>query len=426
MSQTHSQQLTHAPHLSPSEAANIERNPYKQDFPLLAEQPNIAYLDSAATTQRPQAIIDAQANFYKELNANALRGLYKLSYEATEAVEETRKKAAKFVGAQDPREIVFAKNTTELLNLLAFSLGRLCLTPEDVVVSTVAEHHSNTLPWQRACAEHGATLRLMRPDAAGCFTQEEIDRCITPGVKIVTIAHVSNVLGTIAPIPDIAQRAHEVGALCVVDAAQSAPHLALNVSTLGCDALVFSGHKILGPFGVGVLWAHLNLLEQMDPFLLGGEMIDSVTEERTIWAPVPQKFEAGTQDAASIAALGVAFDYLDEVGMEAIEAREAALMDYLIEQLNTLPYIHIQGTTLADKRVGVIAFEMEGIHPHDVASLLDTKNVYVRAGFHCAEPLHMWLDSSSTTRVSLAFYNDKADIDAFIAGLKYVWEVFHG
>lgn len=418
--------LTHAPHLSPAEAADITKNPYKADFPLLAQDETLVYLDSAATAQRPKAVVEAQKNFYERLNANALRGLYELSVEATALLEQARKKVATFINATSANEIIFTKNTTESLNLAAHSLGELLLKSGDNVVVSVVEHHSNFLPWQVAADAHGAEFRVIHPERDGTFSEQKVASKIDEHTKIVAIAHVSNVLGSIAPVKKISQLAHEVGAVCVVDAAQSIPHMKIDVEALDCDLLAFSAHKVFGPLGVGVLWGRMQLLQEMPPFLVGGEMIDSVTEEGAVWAPVPQKFEAGTLDAAGIASTAIALDYIAAVGMEAIEARERALVHYLYEQLSALPFVTVLGPKNSDERIGVVSFTVDDIHPHDVASLLDSKRVCIRAGKHCADPLHVWVGADSTNRASVAFYNEKSDVDALIAALKYVWEVFRG
>lgn len=407
-------------------AVAIDENPYLADFPLLASRPDIHFLDSAATAQRPGSVIDAQADFYRDTNASPLRGLYSLSVEATRTVDEARAKVARLIGADDPREVVFTRNTTESLNLAARSLGDLLLEPGDRVVISVMEHHSNLIPWQQVCAEHGAELVYLYPDEEGRVSQEEIDAKIVDGTKIVSVAHVSNVMGVELPVRAIAKAAHDHGAVCVVDAAQSVPHLQVNVQELGCDLLAFSAHKVFGPMGIGVLWGRLDLLEAMPPFLTGGEMIDSVTETEAVWAPVPEKFEAGTQDAAGIGALGAAVDYVEQVGYPAIQAREAALVDYLVGRLSELPYVTVYGPKDPAERHGVVAFNVEGIHPHDVSSLLDSKDVCIRAGHHCAQPLLTYLGVDNTNRASVAFYNDKEDIDALIDRLEFVWGVFNG
>ncbi len=408
------------------EAVDLAENPYKKDFPLLANNPHLTFLDSAATAQRPTVVLDAQRDFYERLNSNPLRGLYKLSVEATEAIDKVRRKVADFIGAPLSQGIVFTRNATESLNLLALSLGRSILGPGDEVCITIMEHHSNILPWQQVCRETGAKLVFMRPNEDCKLTAEEIEAKITRRTKIVSVTQVSNVLGVENPIKDIAKRAHAVGALCFVDGAQSVPHMGVNVQELGCDALAFSAHKMFGPMGIGVLWAKKDLLEKMPPFLTGGEMIDWVTEDSFGCAPVPQKFEAGTQDAAGIAGLGAAVDYMRAVKRENLEARERALVADLARKLGDLPFIRLIGPSNPNDHVAVVSFNVCGIHPHDVASILDSYDVAIRAGHHCAQPLLAWMGIESCCRASVAVYNDEQDIDNLVDGLKKVWEMFNG
>ncbi len=404
----------------------IISNPYKADFPLLATRSDLAFLDSAATAQRPLSVIDAQSDFYKTMNANPLRGLYDISVMATQAIQEARAHNARFIGASDPDEIVFTRNSSESLNLLARTLGDTRLRAGDEVCITIMEHHSNLIPWQQACLRAGAKLVYMYLDDDCKLTQEEIEAKIGPKTRIVSLTHVSNVLGVENPVAAVARRAHEVGALVVVDGAQSAPHIKVDVKELGCDFFVFSSHKALGPMGIGVLWGRRDLLEDLPPFLTGGEMIDSVTEQDAVWAPIPTKFEAGTQDAAGIHACGVALSYFDEKGQDRLEARERKLVDYLFRRLAALPYVTIVGPREACDHVGVVSFNLEGIHPHDVAALLDVKHVAIRVGHHCAQPLLAYLGMQTCCRASIAFYNDARDIDQLIDGLAFVWSVFHG
>lgn len=428
--------------------ADIHESPYKQDFPLLAGHPEIAFLDSAATAQRPAAVLDAQRSFYETMNANPLRGLYSLSVAATEAIEDTRAAIAAHLGVAGAdgsagmaakvragNQVVFGRNASEMLNLVAHGLARdhagtalggRPLGPGDEVVITIMEHHSNLIPWQQACAATGATLRYLFPEKDGTITPEQIEAAITPACRIVSCTHVSNVLGVETPIAAIAARAHEVGAVCVVDSAQGVPHLGVDVGQLGCDLLAFSAHKLGGPMGIGVLWGRPEVLDAMPPFLTGGEMIDSVTQTGAVWAPVPQKFEAGTQDAAGIYATGAALSYLHGIGMDVVEEREQALSAYLCERLQALPFVEVYGPAEPTRHVGAVPFNVDGIHPHDVASLLDSKNVCIRAGHHCAQPLLAWLGQESTCRASVAFYNDASDIDRLIEGLEFVWGIFHG
>lgn len=409
-----------------SKVIDIERNPYKRDFPLLANNPQITFLDSAATAQRPASVLDAERDFYEHLNSNPLRGLYKLSVEATEAVDKAREKVAKFINADSADDIVFTRNATESLNLMAKSLGSVVLKPDDEVVITIMEHHSNLIPWQQICKKTGAKLVYMYPDKQGFLSDEEIEKKIGPKAKIVSVGHVSNVLGIENPVKKIGERAHEQGAYFIVDGAQSAPHIQVDVKDIGCDAFAFSGHKIFSPMGIGVLWAKHDLLEMMPPMLTGGEMIDSVSEHDAVWAEIPHKFEAGTQDAAGAVALGAAIDYVNRIGMDRMEAREHALVKYLAQQLSSLDFVRLFGPEDPSKHVAVVSFNVCGIHPHDVASILDASDVCIRAGHHCAMPLMIWLGVNATCRASVAMYNDKQDIDRLISGLKKVWAVFNG
>ena len=419
--------------LTDEELACIATSPYKADFPLLAKNPNLVFLDSAATAQRPEPVLAAERTFYETMNANPLRGLYRLSVEATASIEDARAHIARFIGAVDDSgkpqgsEIVFTRNASESLNLVARTLPQVVeLGPGDDVVISIMEHHSNIIPWQQVCAATGANLVYLRLDDNYAITPAEIEAKIGPAAKIVSVTHVSNVLGVENDIAAIAARAHQMGATMVVDGAQSVPHLAVDVRALGCDLLAFSAHKMGGPMGIGVLWGKAELLDAMPPFLTGGEMIDSVTETGAVWAPVPQKFEAGTQDAAGSYAFDAALTYLEQHGMEALEQRERLLATYLTDQLSALDYVHIVGPTDGTCHVGAVAFNVEGIHPHDVASILDMSDVCIRAGHHCAQPLLAYLGESSTCRASIAFYNDKQDIDTLVEALSNVWQVFHG
>jgi cysteine desulfurase / selenocysteine lyase len=407
---------------------DIETNPYKADYPLLAAKPELAFLDSAATAQRPAAVLEAQKSFYETMNANPLRGLYQLSVDATAAIGEARAKVAAFIGANDPAEVVFTRNASEALNLIAKTLGPQVLHEGDEVCISIMEHHSNLIPWQQVCRAAGAKLVYLRPDAEGVITPEEIAEKIGANTKIVSVTHVSNVLGVENPVRAIADAAHAVGATVIADGAQSLPHVRVNVAELGVDAFAFSAHKLGGPMGIGGLWGKRELLEALPPFLTGGEMIDSVTETDAVWAPIPEKFEAGTQDAAGIYATGAAIDYITAHGQEALEARERELAAYLCEQLQALPFVTVIGPSDPHAHIGAVSFNVNGIHPHDVSSLLDTQDVAIRAGHHCAQPLLAWLgvENGACCRASIAFYNDKADIDKLVAGLNFVWGIFHG
>ena len=414
---------------------DIEKNPYKADFPLLAGHPELAFLDSAATAQRPACVLDAERDFYTQMNANPLRGLYSLSVRATSEIAAVRKQIAELIGAVDEAgkpaadDIVFTRNTSESLNLVAKSFAPTVLGAGDEVAVTVMEHHSDLIPWQQACRAAGATLVLLYPDDQGVIRDEEIAAKIGPKTRIVAVTEVSNVLGVRNPVEKIAQAAHAQGAYVVVDGAQSVPHMAVDVRELGADFLAFSAHKALGPMGIGVLWGRHELLDAMPPMLTGGEMIDSVTEQDATWAPVPEKFEAGTQDAAGIYATGAALTYLTRtVGYDAVAARESALVAYLMGRMAELDFIDVIGPSDASAHHGVVSFNVRGIHPHDVASILDASGVCIRAGHHCAQPLLTWLgvENLACCRASVAFYNDKSDVDRLIDGLKQVWQVFHG
>ena len=407
---------------------DLDANPFKKDFPLFGRHPEITFLDSAATAQRVKGVLDAQREFYETMNSNPLRGLYSLSVEATAAIDEVRKKAARFIGARDPDEIVFTRNASESLNLMARSYGDANLQPGDEVCISIMEHHSNLIPGQQACAQHGAELVYLRCSKDGDYeiSEEEIERKIGPKTKIVSVMQVSNVLGVENPIKKIAQRAHEVGAICIVDGAQSAPHMPVDVEELGCDAFALSAHKMFGPMGIGMLWARREILEGMPPMLTGGEMIDWVSEDQAAWAPIPQKFEAGTQDAAGIAAFGAAIDYIEGVGHDVLAARERALVAELTRRLGELPFIRLIGPRDPDKHVGVVSFNLCAVHPHDVASILDSYDVCIRAGHHCAQPLLTYLGIQSCCRASVALYNDRGDIDRLVEALTKVQEMFNG
>jgi cysteine desulfurase/selenocysteine lyase len=367
------------------------------------------------------------------MNANPLRGLYSLSVRATQAIEATRAHIARFIGATDeagePQKdaIVFTRNASESLNLVAHTLLDVVgLGPGDEVVISIMEHHSNLIPWQQACARTGATLRYLRLQDDFTIPASEIKEKIGPKTKIVSVTHVSNVLGTRNDVAAIAQAAHAQGATVVVDAAQSAPHVAVNVRELGADLLCFSAHKLLGPLGIGILWGRPELLDAMPPFLTGGEMIDSVSETDAVWSQVPQKFEAGTQDAAGAFATDAALTYMETIGLDVIEERERLLARYLTEALLSRDYVTIVGSTDGTAHVGAVSFDVRDVHPHDVASILDMRGVCIRAGHHCAQPLLTYLGWHSTCRASVAFYNDKHDIDRLVDGLDTVWGIFHG
>ncbi len=412
--------------MTPDQVEEIKANPYKEDFPLLSANTDLAFLDSAATAQRPACVLEAQRSFYETMNANALRGLYRLSVEATEAINEARSSVASFIGATQSQDVVFCRNTSEALNIVAKSFGPSVLEPGDEVCISIMEHHSNLIPWQQVCRATGATLVYLRPDDQGVITPQEMDRKINERTKIVSVTHVSNVLGIENPVAELGKRVHAVGGYLVVDGAQSVPHIPVDIKQIDCDFFAFSGHKVFGPFGIGVLWGRHDLLDSMPPFLTGGEMIDSVSETDAVWAPVPEKFEAGTQDAAGIYATAKALEYVNALGMQSLQGREMLLMDYLMDRMRELPFIEIIGSEDPAKHHGALSFNVKGIHPHDVSSILDSCNVAIRAGHHCAQPLLTWLGVESCCRASIAFYNDTSDIDALISGLNTVWSIFNG
>ncbi len=396
------------------------------DFPILAEAVNghpLVYFDNAATTQKPRQVIDALVRYYEHDNANIHRGIHTLAVRATNQYEAVRSKAAAFIGAPTAESIVFTRNTSESLNLVARTWAEN-LGPGDEIVLTVMEHHSNIVPWQLLAKRTGVTLRYVDIDDSGRLSPDSLEEAITPRTRLVSVAHVSNVLGTINPIARIAEMAHRVGALICVDAAQSVPHIEVDVSSLGCDFFAFSAHKMLGPTGIGVLWARPELLDSMEPFLGGGDMISTVRLESSTWAEVPHKFEAGTPNIADVIAFGAAIDYLEEIGMATVREHETNLTSYTLEQFAKLPYVRPFGPFEAADRSGVISFEVEGAHPHDVATIMDGHGVAIRAGHHCAQPLMRRLAVPATNRVSFAIYNEQHEIDVFLEALEHVRTVF--
>lgn len=395
----------------------------RKDFPIF-DGNKITYLDSGATTQRPKQVLDAVENFYKTANANPHRGAYELSIEATNIYENARVKVSEFINSSEPEQIIFTRNSSESLNLIAYSYGLNNLKKDDKIVISIMEHHSNLVPWQFVSKKTGSTLEYMYVNEEGVLTDEEINRKIVPGVKIVGITQISNVLGTINDVRKIVKKAHEVGAIVVVDGAQSVPHIKVDVQDLDCDFLVFSGHKMLSPLGIGVLYGKKDLLNKMDPFLFGGDMIEYVYEQETTFAPLPAKFEAGTQNVGGAVGLSAAIDYINSVGMDTVKEIEEELTKYLFEELSKLDYITIYGPKDLSKKTGVISFNINGIHPHDVASVLDSVGVCVRSGNHCAQPLLRSMDIDSTVRASLYMYNTKEDIDKLINGLNKTYKVF--
>jgi cysteine desulfurase/selenocysteine lyase len=390
-------------------------------FPLLQKQQDgkrMVYLDSGATSQRPQAVLDAVSRFYKEDNANPHRGVYALGERATAAYESARDTVAEFLHAKR-EEVIFTRNATEALNLVAYSWGLHNLKAGDRVVVSILEHHSNLIPWQQVCRATGAELTFLYTDQRGVISDEEIEKKITKGVKLVAITHVSNVLGLVSPVQKVVDRAHAVNAVCVLDAAQSAPHLQLDVTKLGVDFLAFSGHKLYAPLGIGVLWGRKELLDDMPPFLTGGDMIESVREQDATWAELPQKFEAGTQNAGGAVGLAAAIHWMQGVGYDTIARRENDVYQYAWQVLSQLPHVTLYGTAQG-QHCGAISFNVEDVHPHDVATILDADAVCVRAGHHCAQPLLHHLGLNSCCRASFAVYNTREDVDALAASLQKV------
>jgi cysteine desulfurase/selenocysteine lyase len=392
----------------------------RKDFPILNRQVHgkpLVYLDNAATTQKPRQVIDALVNYYENYNANIHRGLHKLAEEATTAYEESRAKVGRFIKSPEgARSIVFTRNCTEAINLVANAWGRKFLNPGDEIVLSVEEHHSNLVPWQLIAKERGAILRHVDIDDEGKLRRDQLEQYIGPKTKIVTLVHASNVLG-INPVREAAELAHRYGAVMLVDGAQSVPNMPVDVSDLGCDFLAFSGHKMAGPTGIGVLWAKPELLEAMDPFLGGGEMISRVTLEESTWNEIPYKYEAGTPNIADGIALGAAIDYLEGLGMENVRAHERALTAYALDKLGSLPGVTIYGPKDPDERVGVVAFNYGDVHPHDLGQVLDQYGIAIRAGHHCAQPLMRRLDCVATARASFYLYNTFAEIDALVEAL---------
>lgn len=395
---------------------------FRQDFPILNDEANpVVYLDSAATTQKPLSVIKSLENYYTSQNANPLRGLYKLSATATSEYEQARHSVAQFINANEDCEIIFTRNTTESLNLIAYTYGMENIQEGDEIVISILEHHSNILPWQMIAKLTKATLKYMYINDEGIISDEEIQTKITPKTKIVSITQVSNVLGVATPLKAIIKKAHEVGAIAIVDGAQGAPHMATDVQDLDCDFYAFSGHKMLAPMGIGVLYGKKSILEQMPPFLRGGEMIETVSEQDATFAPLPEKFEAGTPNVSGAIALKAAIEYINQVGFSYIEQQEEKLMKIAMEELSKLPYITIYGSPDYKKHKGVLSFNIQDIHPHDVSSLVDYHgNIALRAGNHCAHPLLKYLNAQSTNRISFYFYNTKEDVYQFIEQIKKV------
>ncbi|MBV9354828.1 MAG: cysteine desulfurase [Chloroflexi bacterium] len=399
----------------------------RADFPILQREVNghpLVYLDNAATTQKPTQVIEAIVDYYERYNANVHRGVHTLSVEATDAYELGRERVASFVGAQDPYEIVFVRNTTEALNLVAVCWGRTFLRPGDEILATTMEHHSNLVPWQRVAQDTGATIRLLPLTDNATLDMDAFRSALGPRTRVVAVAHASNVLGTINPLPDIAERAHRLGAIVVADGAQSVPNVPTDVSELGVDFLAFSGHKMLAPTGTGALWGRRELLDAMPPFLGGGGMIREVYEDHATWAPLPEKFDAGTPHVEGAVGFTAAIDYLTALGMDRVRAHEVDVTAYALERLVAEPDIAVYGPLSANDRTGVVSFNLEGVHPHDAGTILDEAGVAVRAGHHCCQPLHRALDVAATMRASFYIYNAKDEVDALVDALRTARRIY--
>lgn len=392
---------------------------YRQDFPLLRENP-IVYLDSAATAQRPDVVIEAEMEFYRNYNANPLRGLYSLGIEATDRYEEARECVAKFIHAASAKEIIFTRNATESLNLVAYSYGLSHLREGDEIVVSILEHHSNQLPWRMVAEKTGAVVKYLECDRQGHISDADLQAAFSEKTKLVAVTQVSNVLGIMTPIDKIVALARKSGAVVVLDAAQSTPHMEVDVQKLGVDFLAFSGHKLMAPMGIGVLYGRKELLSEMPPFLTGGEMIQTVTRDKVVYAELPHKFEAGTVNGAGAWALAAAIRYLQEVGYEQIQKQELLLTTQLMDGLKKVPHVQIQGSSDPKEHCGIVSFTIDGVHPHDISSILDADGIAVRAGHHCAQPLMQQIGVMATSRASMYFYNTEEDIEKLLASVQTI------
>ena len=394
---------------------------YKQDFPIF-QHTDVAYIDNAATAQRPQCVLDAVTDFYRCHNANPLRGLYPLSVEATDIYEQARETVRGFIGAKSAREIIFTRNTTESLNLVAYSYGLTHVKAGDEVLVSIMEHHSDLLPWQMVCRQTGAELKFIECAPDGSVDLKQIESLITERTKIVAMTQVSNVLGRKYPVQEVAAMAHKKGAVMVVDGAQSTPHMPVNVQELGADFFAFSGHKVYGPMGIGVLYGREELLNAMPPFLTGGEMIESVTRDGAVFAELPHKFEAGTVNAADAVGLHAAIDYVKSIGFTAMHQQEVALTRRAMDAIGEMPHVHVLGSEKPEEHCGIITFTVDGVHPHDISEILASDGVAIRAGHHCAQPLLAYLKHPSTARASLAFYNTESEVDRLLDSISTLRE----
>lgn len=399
----------------------------RSDFPILHQEVHghpLVYLDNAASTQKPTAVLDALRYYYEHDHANVHRGIHELSQRATTAFEDARTKVAAWINAPDAKELIWTRGTTEGINLVADGWGYKNLSAGDEIVLSILEHHSNLIPWQLVAKRKGAKLRFVDVDEEGRLRMDQLDSLLGPRTKVVSLGHVSNSIGTINPIREIAAKAKAVGALMVVDGAQGAPHLPVDVQALGCDFYALSGHKMCGPTGIGALWGRREILEAMEPYQGGGEMISVVELETSTWAEIPHKFEAGTPNIAGAVGFGAAVDYLESVGRDEIRAHEVDLVRYTLEKMGEIPWIRIFGPPTADERSGVVAFEVEGAHPHDVATILDSFGIAIRAGHHCTQPLMRRLGVPATNRASFYIYNTRDEVDKMIKALHAVHDIF--
>ncbi len=400
------------------EIRQAEDERIRKDFPIL--DGSFTYLDNGATTQKPKCVLEAVDNYYRTMNANPMRGLYKLSLDATEAYEEARETVRSFINAGSTEEVIFTRNATESLNLIAYTYGRAFIKEGDEVVITIMEHHSNMIPWQQLCKEKGAKLTYIIPEDDGTISEEKFRSYMNSHVKLVSMTHISNVLGVKNDVKTFARIAHENGAVFSLDGAQSIPHTKVDVQDLDVDFLSFSGHKIYAPMGIGVLYGKKALLEKMPPFLFGGEMIEYVTTEGATWNELPHKFEAGTVNDGGAVGLSAALKYVSSIGFDRIEERELHLTKLMMEEMKKLPYIHILGKEAPEDHHGIVTFTIDGVHPHDIAAIFDEHNVDIRAGHHCAQPLMKFCHTPSTVRASIGLYNTEKDVYKFLDALKKI------
>lgn len=391
----------------------------RQDFVLLQNTDRV-YFDNAATSQKPKCVIDAVQEFYEKYNANVLRGLYPLSVEATERYENARKTVQRFIHAACPEEIIFTRNATESMNLVAYSYGMANLKAGDEILVSILEHHSNILPWQMVSRATGAKLVFLECEPDGTIPKEKMDEAFSEHTKLVAVTQVSNVLGCVNDIPELVKRARACGAVILMDAAQSAPHMPIDVQKLDVDFVAFSGHKMLALMGIGVLYGKQELLEKMPPFLTGGEMIETVSRYDAVYAELPHKFEAGTVNAGGAVGLAAAIDYLESYGMDTLHAVEQELTAYLFRGMNAIPHVHVLGSQREDNHTGIVSFTVDQVHPHDISEVLSSDGMDIRAGHHCAQPLHDHLGIHSTARASLMFYNTKEEIDRFLESVSNI------